>query len=138
MKKLTVLIALALIMSVFAVPAVAGPENNPKQICKWLEQNEPEAFEFLNTKPGACVSSVASVGVEALMQGAFPSNAAAVGNCKALEATFFLDPGEPNVGGPYPYQFYWFEGSNPDTYTAYNRAGCVRLLKAFHSGNFPA
>lgn len=27
-----------------------------------------------------------------------------------LEATAFMDPAEPNPGGPYPYQFYWFEG----------------------------
>lgn len=45
-----------------------------------------------------------------------------------------MDPGEPNPGGPYPYQFYWFEGSDPDTYTAYNRADCLRFLELFHTG----
>jgi hypothetical protein len=44
-----------------------------------------------------------------------------------------MDPDEPNPGGPYPYQFYWFEGSDPDAFTAYNRADCLSFLELFHT-----
>ena len=130
-----------------AAPAASG---SPRAVCAALAEQDPEAYAFIATKPGACESSVASVGVEALMSGAFPSQAAAVGNCKALEATF------PNG---YPYRFY--EGvldnaqvvaarfqvplpvaqgivanylANADAFTARNRSGCVRVLRGLHSG----
>jgi hypothetical protein len=135
MKRVVVLAVLVCLAGgVVASPASAAKGASPKQICADLAVQDPEAYAFLNTKPGACVSSVASVGVEALMAGAFPSTAAAVGNCKMLEQTAFLDPAEPNPGGPYPYQFYWFAGSDPDLFTAKNRAGCLSLLEQFHTG----
>jgi hypothetical protein len=117
----TVLAGVALVMAAVTVPgAAAGADQhlppNPKQFCDFLAQNEPEAYEFLATQPGACESSIASVGIEALMSGAFPSIAAAVGNCKFLEENFFVgneELGLPDYlddGRAYPYQFYWFEG----------------------------
>jgi hypothetical protein len=48
-----------------------------------------------------------------------------------LESTFFMDPDEPNPGGPYPYQFYWFLGV--DDFVAKNRADCVKFLEFFHT-----
>lgn len=118
--------------------------KNPVKACALLAQVDPEAYAFLATKPGGCVSSLASVGADALMVGAFPSTAAAVGNCKAIEA---------DVGG-YPYQFYGFllpsiEGlvdqatydeiaalynERADMLYARNRADCLRLLRYFHGG----
>ena len=148
-----------------ASPAAAATDNSPAKVCQQLAISDPEAYEFLATKPGGCQSSIASVGIEALMAGAFPSNAAAVGNCKGLEEM---------VGG-YPYQFYGDvftsvevvtamlieEGTPPDVaaalapvivanyeanaeaFYAKNRAGCTRVLQGLHSGElfgliFPA
>ena len=133
MKRRTIVLvaAIAVLLLTVVSPASAGRDSNPVDICKYLEAEMPEAYEFLNTKPGGCVSSVASVGVDGLMSGAFPSTAAAVGQCKILEATAMMDPGEPNPGGPYPYQFYWFEGV--DDFVAKNRADCVKFLEFFHT-----
>ena len=68
-----------------ASPAAAVSDKSPAKICQQLAVSDPEVYEFLATKPGGCPSSIASVGIDALMAGAFPSNAAAVGNCKSLE-----------------------------------------------------
>lgn len=108
-----------------AVTASAGaaPDSSPRAVCADLAETMPEAYAFLETKPGGCVSSIASVGLEALMAGAFPSQAAAVGNCKFLEENFF---------GGYPYAFY---GQVDDPrFVAKNRAGCVRVLERLHTG----
>jgi hypothetical protein len=108
--------------AVCVVPAaLAGKDDNPSAICRGGAI--PELNEFVGSG-GGCVSTVASVGVEALMAGAFPSNAAAIENCKFLEETAF--------GGGYPYSFY----GNP-AYTAYNRADCVYFVRAFHTGQLP-
>ena len=123
-------IVLALALAALAAPAAfAGPDQSPAKFCKEvLPVVNPEASEFLGTG-GGCVSSVASVGIEALMEGAFPSTAAAIANCKFLEEAFF---GPTNGGAPYPYAFY----GNPD-YLAKNRAECVWFLRAFHTGQLP-
>lgn len=117
------ILALLVVLATFvAVPAaLAGKDDNPSAICR--SGAIPELNEFVGSG-GGCVSTVASVGIEALLQGAFPSNAAAIENCKFLEANFF--------GGGYPYSFY----GNPD-YTAKNRADCVYFLRAFHTGALP-
>jgi hypothetical protein len=115
MGLLVVLAALAV-----APGAFAGKDDNPAAICRSGEN--PQLNEFLGSG-GGCVSTVASVGIEAFLGGAFPSNAAAVENCKFLEATMF---------GGYPYMFY----ENP-AYTAKNRADCVYFLRAFHTGQLP-
>ena len=99
------------------VPTPRGAETSSAS----LPAVDPEASEFLGTG-GGCVSSVASIGVEALENGAFPSNAAAVANCKGIEA---------EVGG-YPYAFY----GNLD-YLAKNPADCVYFLRGFHTGQLP-
>jgi hypothetical protein len=149
---LTASLAAALAVGPATAAGAAAPEpsGSPRATCAALAQNAPEAYEFIATKPGACESSVASVGVEALMAGAFPSQASAVGNCKALEADF------PNG---YPYTFYEGVLDNPaavaaefkvplqvaqgivanylanvDLFKARNRAGCVRVLQRLHSG----
>ena len=126
MKKFLVTavsIAIAGAALVMAPAAAAAPTSNPVRLCAALAEQDPEAYAFLATKPGGCVSSVASVGVEALMAGAFPSKAAAVGNCKFLEA---------NVFGGYPYAFY---GQVADPrFVANNRAGCIAVLKRLHTG----
>jgi len=142
-----ILSGLAVACAAAAIPfAVANAEpeipNNPVEACEWLEENIPEAYEFIATQPGACESSIASVGVEALMAGAFPSTATAVGNCKFLEANFF--GGNPDMGLPdylddgktYPYQFYWFEGLDDPNLYAKNRADCVRIVELLHGGYF--
>jgi hypothetical protein len=127
MKKAIVLVfALA---ALAAPAALAGPDASPAKFCKEvLPVVNPEASEFLGTG-GGCVSSVASVGIEALMQGAFPSTAAAIANCKFLEEDAFAPA---NGGDPYPYAFY----GNPN-YVAKNRADCVWFLRAFHTGQLP-
>jgi hypothetical protein len=172
--KLTRVIAVATSAAALAVVPLAGANaapggtgggasNSPTAVCAFLADNDPGTYEFFATKPGGCPSTVASVGVEALMSGAFPSTAAAIGNCKGLEKTF------PNG---YPYSFY--EGvfdnvaivtamlqeegpggepgmspeeaaafapvvvanyeANKARFTAKNRAGCVSVLKDLHSG----
>jgi len=112
----------ALVVAAFAaVPAAfAGNTDNPAFICK--SGVIPELNEFVGSG-GGCVSTVASVGIDALIAGAFPSTAAAIENCKFLEQNAF---------GGYPYSFY----GNPD-YTAKNRADCKRFLEAFHTGALP-
>ena len=128
MRKLLSIAVVALCAAVAIPVASAAPgDPNPSKLCREiLPMVDPEASEFLGTG-GGCVSSVASVGVEALMNGAFPSNAAAVANCKSLEATAFM--ATSTTGKPYPYAFY----GNPD-WTAHNRADCVDFLRAFHTG----
>jgi hypothetical protein len=119
--KRSVLGLLVFLCAFAAVPAAsAGGDDNPSAICR--SGAIPELNEFVGTG-GGCVSTVASVGIEALMAGAFPSTAAAVENCKFLEE---------NVFGGYPYSFY----GNPD-YTAKNRAECVYFIRAFHTGLLP-
>ena len=113
---LTVLAGLAVVST-----ASAGKDDNPSAICR--DGAIPELNEFVGSG-GGCVSTVASVGIEALLAGAFPSNAAAIENCKFLEETAF--------GGGYPYSFY----GNP-AYTAKNRADCVYFIHAFHTGQLP-
>jgi hypothetical protein len=65
---------------------------------------------------GACVST--------LTRGEL-TTAAYVANCKVLENGFAM--ANPS-GRPYPYAFY----GDPDL-TAKNRAGCVALLRMFHT-----
>lgn len=124
-------IVFAFALAALAAPAaLAGSDASPAKFCKEiLPVVNPEASEFLGTG-GGCVSSVASVGIDALMTGAFPSTAAAIENCKFLEDAVF----SPSNGGgsPYPYSFY----GNP-AYTAKNRADCVYFLRAFHTGQLP-
>jgi hypothetical protein len=132
MKKLIVsLLAAGAVAGAAATPAAAAPES-PAKTCAALAASNPELFGFIGTKPGACQSTVASVGLEALMQGAFPSNAAAVGNCKELERTLFL-AGKPAGARPYPYAFY-----GAPQLTANNRADCVRILRRIHAEGPPA
>ena len=120
--KTRITVLLLVLGALVAVPtATAGRDDNPSAICR--SGAIPELNEFVGSG-GGCVSTVASVGIEALLAGAFPSTAAAVENCKFLEATAF--------GGGYPYSFY----GNP-AYTAYNRADCVYFLRAFHTGQLP-
>ena len=124
----TIILAFALV-ALAAPAALAGPDASPAKFCKEvLPVVSPEASEFLGTG-GGCVSSVASVGIDALMAGAFPSTAAAIENCKFLEEAVFSPV---NGGSPYPYSFY----GNP-AYTAENRADCVYFLRAFHTGQLP-
>ena len=168
MRKVIPAALSALALSIVAVGAGVGPAHaaaatSPTQICRDLAANAPDAYEFLATKPGGCVSSVASVGLDALQAGAFPSNAAAVGNCKFLESmSFFRVPAPTST---YPVTFHEEFGNldaviallieegvpaevaatlapivvanfneNIDAFTANNRAGCVRVLRGLHSG----
>ena len=128
LKKLLSLAVVALCVAVAIPVATAAPgDPNPSKFCREiLPVVDPEASEFLGTG-GGCVSSVASVGIEALMNGAFPSTAAAIANCKGLEATAFM--ATSTTGKPYPYAFY----GNTE-WTANNRADCVWFLRAFHTG----
>lgn len=119
-KRMPVLLVVLAALAVVP-PALAGKDDNPSALCR--SGAVPELNEFVGSG-GGCVSTVASVGIQALLSGAFPSNAAAVENCKFLEATAF--------GGGYPYSFY----GNP-AYTARNRADCVSFLRAFHTGQLP-
>ena len=121
--KTRIIIGLLIVLATLAVvpTALAGKDDNPSAICR--DGAIPELNEFVGSG-GGCVSTVASVGIDALLAGAFPSNAAAVENCKFLEKTAF--------GGGYPYSFY----GNP-AYTARNRADCVYFLRAFHTGQLP-
>jgi hypothetical protein len=137
-----ILLGVALLLVITAAPVTAGKGSagSPTAVCAWLAAEQPELYAFIATKPGACESTIASVGLEGLMAGAFPSGAAAIGNCKFLEANFFV--GNPDFGLPdylgdgraYPYQFYWFEGMNDPNLYAKNRADCVRILELLHGG----
>lgn len=168
MRKVFTSALSALALSVVAVGAGVGPAHaaaatSPTQICRDLAAAAPEVYEFIATKPGGCVSTVASVGLEALQAGAFPSNAAAIGNCKFLEQmSFFRFPAPAST---YPVVFHEEFGNldavvailieqgapadvapllapmvvanfttNIDAFTANNRAGCVRVLRGLHSG----
>jgi hypothetical protein len=90
---------------------------NPAQFCTMTNN----ADGYL-ASTGGCVSSVASIGIDALMEGAFPSRAAAVATCRQI-ADFY---------GGYPFYFYGNVG-NPE-YRASNHNSCVRILYAFHTG----
>lgn len=90
---------------------------NPAQFCRTTNN----ADGYLGSH-GGCVSSVASIGADALMEGAFPSRAAAIANCKGIEEM---------VGG-FPYYFYGRVGD--DRYLATNYASCVSILHQFHTG----
>ncbi|HEX6888083.1 MAG TPA: hypothetical protein VF143_08250 [Candidatus Nanopelagicales bacterium] len=150
-----------------AAPAAGSPAKTCDYLASITDETDPlfGLYDFIATQPGGCESTIASVGIAALSEGAFPSQAAAVGNCKAIE---------DEVGG-YPYQFYGGfldnveavtaalieDGvppdvaaamapiivdnylANVDLFTAENRPGCVRVLQGLHSGElfgliFPA
>ena len=116
MKRFTTLAAVA---AAFAVAAPAASAN-PAKDCAELGN--------LGLSRGACASTLASGGSPDN-----PSTAAFVANCKSLEAN-----GVPEIGAPpiqYPYAFYGRE--NDPRYVAKNRAGCVRVLRALHTGQIP-
>ncbi|MFC7491589.1 MULTISPECIES: hypothetical protein [unclassified Knoellia] len=101
-----------------ATTAAADPAApNAAQLCK-MSNN---ADGYLGSH-GGCVSSVASIGMDALMEGAFPTRAAAIANCKGIEEM---------VGG-FPYYFYGREGDS--RYLATNYASCVGILYQLHTG----
>jgi hypothetical protein len=158
-KKLVLLVAVAA-TALLGAASTAGAQDpipkNPVEACAWLEANEPDLYSLIATKPGACVSTLASVGLEGLLAGELPSNAAVVGQCKSLEQTDFL-AFTPEDGRAYPYQFYWFipgllmdlaqaglitpaqlefglayYESIRDQLVAKNRAGCVSILEMLH------
>lgn len=105
-------------VSVTATAATADPASpNPAQFCTMTGNAEG----YLGSH-GGCASSVASIGIDALMEGAFPSRAAAIANCKGIEEM---------VGG-FPYYFYGRVGD--DRYLATNYASCVDILFQFHTG----
>jgi len=109
----------AVLVGATGLADAAPKEPTPVQVCQ-----DPEAQEFL-ASTGGCVSSVASIGLEALMSGAFPSRAAAVANCRAIAA---------DVGG-FPYYFYGNVGM--DQYLATNFNTCVDVLYGLHTGAIP-
>lgn len=100
-----------------AAQAAPRGEPNAPQLCR-----ETDNAEGYLASHGGCVSSLASIGFDALMEGAFPSRAAAVANCKGI-AEF--------VGG-FPYYFYGRVGD--DRYLATNINTCVSILYLFHTG----
>ncbi len=113
----TVLALTAGVLGMGATGAVAGPSKpNPAQFCR--DSNNADGYLASH---GGCASSVASIGAEALMSGAFPSRAAAIANCKGIEEM---------VGG-FPYYFYGRVGD--DRYLATNYRSCVRILYALHT-----
>lgn len=98
--------------------ASADPGHVPApQLC-----DETGNFEGYLGSKGGCVSSLSSIGFDAIMEGAFPSQAAAVANCKGI-ADFY---------GGYPYYFYGRVGD--DRYMATNIKTCVDVLYLFHTG----
>lgn len=110
-----------------ASSAAAAPNgSNPKAVCDELAMLDPDTYAFLGGTTGTCVSSLASVGMEELMAGAFPSTAAAIANCKFLEENVFVE-----FGG-YPYAFYG--QVDDERFVAKNRAGCVEVLYRLHTG----
>lgn len=130
-KRLAAFAVAAVAVTVTPAAAGAAPGGmNPARAC---QENFMDVRDFLPTM-GGCVSSLASVGAEGLLAGEFPSRAAAIHNCKALEASDFL-AGKPEGARPYPYAFYGNVG-NP-LYTAENRAGCVEVLYRLHTGQIP-
>jgi hypothetical protein len=142
-KTILTLLAAGAIAGAGAAPAAAA---SPKAAC--ANTTDP-IIQFVSSKPGACQSSIAKVGYDALTMGAFPSNAAAIGNCKTLEQTMFMAQ-TPEDGRAYPYQFYLdirmllemlgedeavaYYDANADLFRADNRAECVQVLKRVHSG----
>lgn len=117
-KLLTATIAVGALTLGFAAPAAAGASaDNPASFC--TETNNADGYLASH---GGCVSSVASIGIDALMEGAFPSRAAAVANCKQIAAFY----------GGYPYYFYGNVGN--DAYKATNINSCVNTLYLFHTG----
>lgn len=147
--------ATATLVATGAAPAQAAADQNPKATCAWLAENAPDQYEFVATKRGACESTVARYGIDHVLAFGFPSNAAAVGNCKTLEKTTF-QAYTPEDGRAYPYQFYWdirillggladagvpgaadaaayYDSVASQLYAA-NRAGCVRVLRRVHDG----
>ena len=154
-------LSLAVASTGLAVVPAAHAGTSPAAFCRELKVNSPDLYEGLATH-GGCVSSIASVGADALEAGAFPSMAAAIGNCKMLERTAFVADGSR----AYPYTFYGDVFSNVDivigilmedgvpaegaaalapaivanylasqsAFTATNRAGCISVLRGLHSG----
>jgi hypothetical protein len=152
---------LLLAMSVATALVVAAPAQaqepalpkSPAKACALLAEADPELYGFIATKPGACQSTLAAVGLEALAAGGFPSTAAAVGNCRFLERETF-PAYTPEDGRAYPYQFYWdlrillgqladadvpgaaeaaaYYDSIASQLFVRNRAGCVRVLRTLH------
>lgn len=112
-------IALALGLAVSgAATANAEPGHTPApQLC-----DETGNFDGYLGSKGGCVSSLSSIGLDALMAGEFPSRAAAVANCKAIE----------DMVGGYPYYFYGRVGD--DRYLATNTKTCIDVLYLFHTG----
>lgn len=101
-----------------AGPAVAAESvANPAEFCK--ESGNAEGYL---ASTGGCASSVASIGIDALLAGAFPSRAAATANCKQIASS---------VGG-FPYSFYG--RVDDDRYLATNINSCVGILYALHTG----
>jgi hypothetical protein len=107
---------LAILGSATATTAAPPPEN-PAHFCK--ETNNADGYL---ASTGGCVSSVASIGIDALMAGAFPSRAAAVATCRNIA----------DMAGGFPYYFYGREGD--DRYLATNINSCVRILYNLHTG----
>jgi hypothetical protein len=157
MKRITTLLAATAAATALATSPATAQElpKSPAKACAQLALTDPGLYGFIATKPGGCQSSLATVGYDALTQGAFPSNAAAVGNCKTLEGADFL-AGKPAGAKPYPYTFYeslvaalpFIPGTDPaavaaatayftanrELFTARNRAGCVDVLRRIHGG----
>lgn len=156
MKKLLLAISLVTGLAVAAPAQAQGPPDLPKspaKACALLAEMDPELYGFIGTQPGACQSTLASVGLEAFAAGGFPSQAAAVGNCKFLERETF-PAYTPDDGRAYPYQFYWdirillgqlatagvpgaadaaeYYDSIASQLFVRNRAGCVRVLRILH------
>ena len=115
--------ALCLSGAIVSSAAAAPNTASPKAACDELD---PELYGMLGGTTGACVSTAASVGLDALMTGAFPSTAAAIANCKFLEENFFA------MAGGYPYAFYG--QVDDERFVAKNRAGCVQVLYRLHTG----
>lgn len=112
-------LAAALVAVGMGAPAAANAASDasPAQFCKATGN-----VDGYLASTGGCASSVASIGVDALFQGAFPSQAAAIANCAMIREM---------VGG-FPYYFYGRIGD--DRYLATNNRTCVAILYALHSG----
>jgi hypothetical protein len=119
MTKITLALAIAVGVALggIDVAQAAPPEPNAPQLCR--ESNNADGFLASH---GGCVSSVSTVGLDALMAGAFPSRAAVIANCKGIAA---------DVGG-FPYYFYGRVGD--DRYLATNLNSCADILYLFHTG----
>jgi hypothetical protein len=110
-------IAAGVMLSGVGAAQAAPKEPNAAQFCRQTDNAEGYLASH-----GGCVSSVSSIGIDALMAGAFPSRAAAIANCKGIAA---------QVGG-FPYYFYGRVGD--DRYLATNLNSCVAILYLFHTG----